>query len=163
MHVPSPIGSAGSAFPTRTFVRAGVLAGAVLLLAAWGTPAWQHAAAARRGAALFDGRTPLAGHLEGHAEALPAHAARCANCHADETATGPAAASPAFGPALGSTMLKQPRERRGGPPSRYDRDTFCRLLRTGIDPAHVMLPRAMPRYEMGDDECNDLWLHLTRA
>jgi hypothetical protein len=52
--------------------------------------------------------------------------------------------------------------RRGGPPSRFDAAAFCRLLRTGEDPAGVLLPKAMPRYELDDAQCGQLWRFLAR-
>ena len=50
---------------------------------------------------------------------------------------------------------------RGGPPSGYDRGTLCRLLREGIDPAHVMVTRTMPRFDLDDAACAALWTHLS--
>jgi hypothetical protein len=50
--------------------------------------------------------------------------------------------------------------RRGGPPSAFDRDTFCRLLRTGVDPAWVVVDVSMPRYALSDEQCHALWTHL---
>ena len=51
--------------------------------------------------------------------------------------------------------------RRGGPPSRYDAAGLCTLLRSGVDPAHVIILRTMPRYDINDADCQSLWLHLT--
>jgi len=52
--------------------------------------------------------------------------------------------------------------RRGGPPSRFDDSSLCRLLRTGVDPAHVVIQRSMPRYELSDADCRALWAHLSK-
>ncbi|MFM2054002.1 MAG: hypothetical protein RL456_2039 [Pseudomonadota bacterium] len=112
------------------------------------------------GRALWQGEWALTARLAGDAAVLPVQASRCVNCHG-EGATGPdAGARPA--PALHRAHLLDGIARRGGPPSRYDEAAFCRLLRTGVDPAAVLLPRAMPRYELGDADCAALWAHLTR-
>lgn len=113
-------------------------------------PRWQRL---REGAALFEGRLPLAAQVVGHDERLPTEAARCVNCHGG---TG-------FAPRLDARSLTEPRARRGGPPSRYDAASLCRLLRTGVDPAWVMVPRAMPRYDITERECEALWLHLASS
>ncbi|MGF6527722.1 hypothetical protein [Variovorax sp. PvP013] len=108
-----------------------------------------------------DGAAPvLHGRLAGHASDLPPQATRCVNCHA----AGGAAASPAtaaFGPSLGPATLTRAVSRRGGPPSRYDAASLCRLLRDGIDPAWVMVDAAMPRYAVSDAQCEALWARLS--
>lgn len=106
------------------------------------------------GAQLFDGRQPLLARIAGHEQALPAQAWRCANCH-----TG----AQAIGGALDGRRLTAAQARRGGPASRYDLPAFCRLLRTGVDPAWVLIDRAMPRFEIDDRQCEQLWTHLTRG
>lgn len=103
------------------------------------------------GAALYDGRQPLVARVSGHEQPLPATAARCVNCHDGAQAVGPA---------LNERTLARPVARRGGPPSRYDARALCRLLREGVDPAWVMVPRAMPRYEIDERACEALWAHL---
>ena len=123
------------------------------------------AAQRERGAALFDGRAPLAGRLVGHETALPALATRCANCHDEASATpaSEAAASAAakpFATALTGAQLAQARPRRGGPPSAYDAARLCAVLRSGTDPAHVMISTTMPRYDVTDLQCRDLWAFL---
>jgi hypothetical protein len=122
-----------------------------------GVPAGSGAAA--RGRNLFEGAVALRGTIAGHASELPPPGARCINCHAAglEPAAQPAAS---FGPALTRRQLTQALPRRGGPPSRYDEATFCRLLRTGIDPAYVLITRSMPRYELPDEDCRALWAYL---
>ena len=139
---------------------------AALLLAAAGAaaaplPAAAPVEAVARGHALFAGTAPLHGTISGHASALPPAGARCVNCHAAGAAAVPASAAASFGPLLTRPHLTELRPRRGGPPSRYDEATFCRLLRTGIDPAYVLITRSMPRYELPDADCRALWLHLT--
>ncbi|MBK9136806.1 MAG: hypothetical protein IPM15_21265 [Betaproteobacteria bacterium] len=105
----------------------------------------------REGAALYEGRQPLVAHVRGHEQPLPQAAARCTNCHEG---------AQAIGPRLDERTLAQPLPRRGGPPSRYDAAALCRLLREGIDPAAVLLPRAMPRYQIDARACDALWAHL---
>jgi len=98
-------------------------------------------------------------------ERLPPAATRCINCHAPtavrEGAARAGLAEGSFGPLLNADLLQTPQARRGGPPSRYDSHSLCHLLRTGIDPAWVTLPRSMPRYELSDQDCTQLWQHLT--
>lgn len=112
------------------------------------------------GRRLYHGESTLQARMVSHAEALPQEAVRCTNCHQRE-------AEPAlpntenFGPRLGPLGLTKPVVRRGGPASRYDAKALCRLLRDGIDPAHVMIPQTMPRYTMTDQECEALWTFLT--
>jgi hypothetical protein len=130
-----------------------LLASASMVALAAATPSVKSWLAVGEGAELYDGRRALVARLRGHDEALPPAAARCINCH-----EGPQA----IGPALDGQLLLQKQARRGGPPSRYDELSLCRLLREGTDPAHVMLPRAMPRYEIGDADCAALWSHLVR-
>ena len=140
-----------------------------LLLAATGAMALPPAVAApaevlARGRELFAGTVALRGTITGHASALPPAGARCVNCHASRPAAASASAASvavSFGPPLTRQHLTDPLPRRGGPPSRYDQATFCRLLRTGIDPAYVLITRSMPRYELPEADCRALWLHLT--
>lgn len=121
-----------------------------------------------RGRALFEGDAPLAGRLTGHDSDLPPAASRCSNCHRRDTAP-PGAPAPAgdetrsFGPALDAANLAESKPRRGGPPSRYDAASLCRVLRDGIDPAWVMIDRTMPRYQLEDADCEALWRHLIRS
>lgn len=112
-----------------------------------------------RGERLFDGTDPLVGTLADHATPLAAGAARCTQCHA-----GPRrdTAVPTFGPTLDRQHLREAWSRRGGPPVAYDLASFCRVMRIGIDPAHVVLPRSMPRFDIDDERCEALWQHLTR-
>lgn len=118
----------------------------------------------RRGLDLFSGVLPLQGTIVGHSNALPPSAARCINCHAIGSAvpaSSPASAAASFGPLLTPHGLTGAVARRGGPPSRYDAPAFCRLLRQGVDPAWVIVPRSMPRYALTDADCHALWAHLT--
>jgi hypothetical protein len=110
---------------------------------------------AGRGEQLFVGQEPLKGAIVGHDDALPAYASKCVNCH-DPAANEQAS----YGSKLTPAALLEAAARRGGPPSRYEARSFCRLLRTGIDPAHVLILRAMPRYEIDDAQCLALWNYL---
>jgi hypothetical protein len=111
---------------------------------------------ARRGERLFVGEEPLQGAITGHDDPLPAFASRCVNCH------DPAASEKAnYGSKLTRAALLEAAARRGGPPSSYGAGSFCRLLRTGIDPAHIVIMRAMPRYEIDDAQCLAIWNYLT--
>ncbi|KGU98987.1 hypothetical protein [Burkholderia pseudomallei] len=149
--------------PRRRVARALVLAAFVALAALGGTaraspgdaPA-ARAARAARGARLFDGSDPMHGRLAGHAQVLPSTASRCANCHQPPAPR----AAPALAPPLDASSLLAPQKRRGGPPSAYTADSFCATLRSGIDPAHVTLKAAMPRYDATDAQCADLWAFL---
>jgi hypothetical protein len=126
------------------------------------------------GAALFHGDAALVGRLVGHTEPLPAIATRCGNCHEDRStvpagrpgaasaAATSASASGSYAMALNREWLTAARPRRGGPPSVYDAASLCTVLRTGVDPAHVMVASVMPRYEASVAQCEQLWSYLTR-
>jgi hypothetical protein len=110
-----------------------------------------------RGEALFSGTIELHGRIYTHVADLPPTVVRCANCHA--VADGPEVTrSPA--PRLTHDLMVRPRARRGGPPSNYDRDGFCTLLRRGVDPAFVLISVEMPRYTIDDASCRALWRYL---
>lgn len=124
---------------------------------------------AERGEKLFKGELPLTGKIVGNPSALPVMATRCINCHASAAVSavpGSASARTAirqlqgFGPALDADLLTRNRPRRGGPPSHYDEAGFCRLLQSGVDPAYVIIPRVMPRYELSADDCHALWTYV---
>lgn len=113
-----------------------------------------------RGRELFAGELALTARMVGHADALPQEAARCRNCHSKQANVAGDAAQD-FAPQLNARTLQSALPRRGGPPSRYDLKALCRLLRDGVDPAHVMIQQAMPRYTLTDAECEALWTYLT--
>ncbi len=112
----------------------------------------------QRGESLYHGGEALSGRIRGHDDILPPQTVVCAHCH---DAVGPSrpAANPA--PRIEPALLLGTRERRHGPPSRYDEPAFCRLLRTGSDPAFVLISRTMPAYDVTDDQCASLWAFLT--
>jgi hypothetical protein len=111
----------------------------------------------QRGDALYSGKEPLSGRIRGHDDILPPETIVCANCHSAGN-TSRLSARPA--PHIDADLLLQTRQRHGGPPSRYDQQSFCRLLRTGSDPAYVLIAREMPVYDVGDEQCASLWTFL---
>lgn len=113
--------------------------------------------AARRGDALFRGKQVLKGKIRGHDEFSPAEAVRCVNCHGAAQSGPPSRVS---APHLDRSLLLEYRQRRSGPPSRYDQPAFCKLLRTGIDPASIVIAREMPIYDLDQDQCAGLWSFL---
>ncbi|WP_415750327.1 hypothetical protein [Burkholderia sp. BCC1985] len=112
------------------------------------------------GHALFTGAAPLTGRMLTHPGDLPSNVVRCANCHAPEI--GPAVRN-SIAPRLTRAWLVDLQSRRGGPPSRYDQEGFCTMLRDGVDPAYVLLNVEMPRYRISDGDCAALWHFLTGA
>ena len=114
---------------------------------------------ALQGAALWSGDRPLQARIAGHDQTLPPVAARCINCHGGTV--NPSTEGVGSAPSLTARYLREPLARRGGPSSRYDVAAFCTLLRTGVDPSAVLLPRHMPRYTVSDADCQALWAHLT--
>ena len=117
-------------------------------------------ASAATGRRMFFGDASLQGAIVGHPEALPPRLAACANCHVG-AAGGLGAAS--FGPRLDGPRLTEARGRRGGPPSAFSPASFCRMLRTGVDPASIVITRQMPRYALNDNQCLGLWHFLTET
>lgn len=112
------------------------------------------------GRRMFFGETPLLGAIVGHPEPLPSQMVACTNCHLADTGTGSGAS---FAPQLNRSMLTELRRRRGGPPSVFSPANFCRMLRTGVDPAYIVITRQMPRYTLRDDQCLGLWRYLTES
>lgn len=114
-----------------------------------------------RGRALFVGTEPLTAKIRGHQSNLPPEVVRCETCHGDGART--AAPNQGAPPRLDRSLLLRPLARRGGPPSSYDLASFCRMLRTGADPAYVLVARDMPTYDIDDAACAALWEFLTTA
>jgi len=112
----------------------------------------------QRGEALYHGGESLSGRIRGHDDILPPQTVVCAHCH---DAGGQARLGANTAPRIEPALLLGTRERRHGPPSRYDEPAFCRLLRTGSDPAFVLISRTMPAYDVTDDQCASLWAFLT--
>jgi len=111
-----------------------------------------------RGRELFEGRIEMQGRIVTHQTDLPPGVVRCGNCHA--VATGPEVRL-SLAPRLTHDLLLAPHARRGGPPSIYDRNRFCTLLREGRDPALVIISEEMPRYRLDDTNCWALWKFIT--
>lgn len=115
------------------------------------------AAARNHGERIFVGKEVIVGRIEGHASKLAPSLSRCVNCHA---AAPQSKLESRSAPLLNRTSLVDPRPRRGGPASSYDKTSFCNTLRTGVDPQYVTLLRAMPRFELSDVQCTALWSYL---
>lgn len=115
-----------------------------------------------RGEALFRGREALRGTIRDHQADLPPAVMTCSNCHLAHRDQRPRTSSAeAAAPRIERSLLVESHERRGGPPSSYDQRTFCTLLRTGIDPAYILVAREMPVYRLTNDDCESLWRYLT--
>jgi hypothetical protein len=109
------------------------------------------------GCRMFFGETPMQGAIVEHDRPLPPEVVACANCHSGDVRS---TSGGSFAPSLSRSMLTEPRRRRGGPPSQFSAASFCRLLRTGVDPAYIVISRKMPRYMLDDEQCLDLWKFL---
>ncbi len=145
---------------TRWGAVAWLLAGALLL--DWAVERAQERQRRNDGEAIYLGRTDLAGTLPGHSTSLPTLATRCSNCHeAQSPALGASAPAAAYATSLTAATLARLSARRGGPPSRFDASSLCALLRTGIDPAQVMIATTMPRYAPTEQQCTSLWAYLS--
>src|SRR5207237_9972318 len=91
---------------------------------------------ASSGRHIFFGETPLRAIILGQSRPLPPERAACANCHA---AGSRPASDGSFAPLLDRSAMIEPRRRRNGPPSSFSAASFCRLLRTGVDPAYIVI------------------------
>ncbi|BDT66155.1 hypothetical protein os1_03110 [Comamonadaceae bacterium OS-1] len=107
------------------------------------------------------GQQPVVAQLYGQTTRLPALASRCSNCHAVQPLE--TLGTQAFGPRLNRAALTDLAPRRGGPPSRFTQESFCRLLSDGIDPASILLAGAMPRYTLSPIDCQALWQYLMHS
>jgi len=110
-----------------------------------------------QGGALFRGELPLKGRIATHTSDLPTAVIRCANCHPVD---GGGTIRGSLAPRLDGRSLTELASRRGGPPARYDAASFCRLLRTGIDPNRIVNNMEMPRYDLSEPQCEALWAFL---
>ncbi|MGF6919416.1 hypothetical protein [Paraburkholderia sp. 40] len=107
------------------------------------------------GREIFSGQHALVAHLRDDNRTLPDNAVGCINCH------GHADNAASFAPPLTSQYLLSDTRRRGGPPSRDDLGSFCRVLNVGVDPTGIVLKKAMPQYTFSDTECAALWSFVT--
>ncbi len=113
------------------------------------------------GQALYLGEVPIEARLRGQALVLPTAASRCTNCH--EAAAREADLKAGIGaPRLNKATLTEPTSRRGGPVSSYDEAAFCKLLKTGVDPAYVLVRKTMPQFQTTDEQCQQLWAYLSQ-
>ena len=112
------------------------------------------------GRQMFFGNEPLLGVITGHADFLPSKMVSCASCH---TGTAGSGASALFAPVLNRPRMTSLIGRRGGPPSMFSASSFCKMLRTGVDPAYVLIARSMPRYRLSDDQCLGLWRYVVET
>lgn len=133
-----------------------LLLGCFLQTAAAGTSANPDSSAAT-GRRMFFGEDTLQAAIAGHAESLPPRMVSCSNCHLGEAGLG---AGRSFAPLLDRQGMTELVARRGGPPSAFSLASFCRTLRTGVDPAYILITRRMPRYAISDDQCLDLWHYV---
>ena len=108
---------------------------------------------------MFAGTEALKGTIRGHQTDLPPEVVKCGNCHA---AGHQPRAGATRAPRIDRSLLLSTMQRRGGPPSAYDAQSFCKLVRTGVDPAYILIAREMPVYDMDDARCTSLWRFLTK-
>lgn len=133
---------------------------ALLLVHQAGAAAASGAGPARdpeRGKRIFHGLDAVQGAVQQQGTALPVHASKCINCHSAHTPTGAWAGNSQY---LSATTLSLKVSRRGGPAYVYDQPAFCRTVRSGVDPAGIVLEAKMPRYQLSDAQCADLWFFL---
>lgn len=128
---------------------------------------WQRQAQLSEGEALFHGEQAMTATLAGQTLGLPTVATRCSNCHearqpaplSDQAASSASART--YASPLSAMWLQQARLRHGGPETVYDARSLCQLLRTGVDPAMIMVSTVMPRYQATEAQCAALWTYLT--
>ena len=124
-----------------------------------GTPAGPDSSVVM-GRQMFFGNEPLLGVITGHTEYLPSKMVSCVSCHMG--AAGPGG-SASFAPVLNRLRMTALIARRGGPPSAFSASSFCQMLRTGVDPAYILITRQMPRYRLSDDQCLGLWRYVVET
>ena len=107
------------------------------------------------GCLIFNGQYAIPARLRDDDRLLPGSTTRCINCHTRTDSAG------TFAPPLTPGYLFAATRRRGGPSSSYDPAAFCRALKDGIDPAEIVLRKAMPRYQISDTECAAIWHFVT--
>ncbi len=110
------------------------------------------------GERLYRGAALLTGSIAGQTTAMPASVLARTNCHVGSTGNSGGDAQAA--PDLRGGCLSVVRSRRNGPAARYTQATFCRTLRTGVDPVYMILPVQMPRFTISDTDCAALWTYL---
>ena len=109
------------------------------------------------GASIYSGQLVVPAYMVGHQSPIPPLASKCSNCHKPDDK------QIALAPKINAQELMGLKSRRGGPPTRFDAVSLCKLLREGIDPASVVINTSMPRYQMSDQQCSALWSYLAKA
>lgn len=111
------------------------------------------------GKKIFEGNVPVKAKLRYSSFDLPSIASRCSNCHS----VGPETIIEEIGspPELGRNRLLTPQKRGSGPPVAYDEESFCIAVTQGRTPAHTLLSRTMPLFEMDKQSCKALWDYLS--
>lgn len=130
----------------------------LVLAAALSASAFANDSLLKRGAQLYRGQPPLQARMAASEDDLAPAAARCVNCHGAD-ARGITEGGIA-GSDIRGAILSRRVARRGGPPVAYTRQSFRTALRSGHDPASVVLSRAMPRYTLSDRDADALWAFL---
>lgn len=132
-------------------------------LGAWFADAlhWRQATSSevQRGRGIYvnglDNVEPIQARMARQPNTLPALAVRCINCH-DRSGAG----AEFRAQVLSRENLLAQMPRRGGPATRFDAVSMCKLLSTGIDPAWIVINQTMPRYELSESQCRALWAYL---
>lgn len=122
------------------------------------TSAAESAQQNEHGKRIFYGLDAVSATVQQNGTTLPTNASKCINCHSAQTPPGAWTGSSQY---LSATTMTRMVSRRGGPASVYDQDKFCNAVRNGVDPAGVVLESKMPRYEMSDTQCADMWLFIS--
>jgi hypothetical protein len=110
-----------------------------------------------KGFAFYHGYLTLPAQIAGQDFDLPVRASQCVNCHDAERVARDRTLRLV---PLNRGALTEPGLRRGGPQTVYTEASFCSLMRTGVDPASVLINRTMPRFALTDQNCNALWTYL---
>jgi hypothetical protein len=135
-------------------------AAAALILLPLSMSSFYNLAFAKSGNDFFYGHKPLTARLHGETETLAPSATVCANCHIPSESPIADLSGQAIGGDIRNKALLKRRSRRGGPEASYDANSFCRALRTGIDPVMISLPQKMPRYAVDDETCLAIWKYI---
>ena len=149
-------------------------AGVRLPLVAWALLFWLgplsgvlalDAAAARGKQVYLEGSSALGGTINAivgdEAVSLPASAVPCASCHGPDGRGRPEGG--VLPPNIRWSQLTKSYghvHENGRRHPAFDEASIAHLLRTGLDPAGNRLDRAMPLYEMADEDMQDLVAYL---
>ena len=111
----------------------------------------------QQGERMFLRGEGLRAHVSGHTTILSPSQSACIHCH---SLNRPMSVEARGAPALHGRALTDAMPRRGGPAMAYDVNSFCTTLATGIDPAHIVLKKEMPIFEVDKSRCQALWQYL---